>query len=340
MTGLACAPVSGTIVKVPPDAGVSDAWGDWAILREPPPGAVVLDLTKLASVDPLFVLRLRGFIDWHCFNGHEVRVVCPSSPDIRAYLARMHLAKDLPSLCKCDLETLGPNDKSTVLIPIRRLSTVLEGEELEAELEELYMAHFTGGLSGLAEPFTATVSEICDNATTHGRSDVGAAYVSAQRYTRNRCVLVIGDLGVGIPAHMRGEFPDLIDDGDAIRFATKEGFSGTGDPARGIGHQFVIDALKDSKVPRGELRIWSGRGRFRVEAQNGVQGRRRAWTVEHPTVGTWRGYVWSSPVDLVEWTERPKLQGGVSFCRYLSYLRRRPTSRSLPQEVRHAVSLG
>jgi hypothetical protein len=75
---------------------------------------------------------------------------------------------------------------------------------------------------------------------------------------------------------MRGVFPELVDDGDAIREATKEGMSGTGDSERGNGYQYVIDGLKETEVPRGELRVWSGRGRFRVETRNGPQERRRA----------------------------------------------------------------
>jgi hypothetical protein len=199
----------------------------------------------------------------------------------------MHLAIDLPSSCLCDLDTLDPNARSNVLIPIRRLRSPSDGDELEQELSDLYLAHFSGALRRLSEAFTRTVGEISDNATTHGSSAVGVSYVAAQRYAHDRCVLAVGDLGVGIPEHMRRAFPALRDDGDAIREATKEGISGTGDPLRGIGYQYVIDGLKETEVPRGELRVWSGKGRFRVETQNGIQGRRRAWTVEETTMGTW-----------------------------------------------------
>ena len=158
---------------------------------------------------------------------------------------------------------------------------------MEQELGGLYLAHFKGGLSGLAEAFTRTVGEISDNATTHGHSRVGTSYVAAQRYEHDRCVLAIGDLGVGIPEHMRRTFPGLQDDGEAIREATKEGVSGTGDPLRGVGYQYVIDGLKETKIAHGELCVWSGNGRFRVETQNGIQERRRAWSVEEATSGTW-----------------------------------------------------
>jgi hypothetical protein len=122
---------------------------------------------------------------------------------------------------------------------------------------------------------------------THGRSDVGVTYVTAQRYEQRRCVLAIGDLGIGIPEHMRRAFPELTDAEDAIREATKEGVTATGNPHRGIGYQWVIDGMKEANIPVGALRVWSGRGRFRVEVRDGTQVRRDAWAVERPTVGTW-----------------------------------------------------
>lgn len=158
-----------------------------------------------------------------------------------------------------------------------RLSSTTDVVDLEQALGDLYLAHFSGSLARLAEAFTRTVGEISDNATTHGKSSVGVSYcyVAANRYAKG-CSLVVGDLGVGIPTHMRRAFPKLDDDGDAIRIATREGTSGTGNPQRGIGYQYVIDGLKNEHIATGELRVWSGSGRFRVQTVAGVQGRRRA----------------------------------------------------------------
>ncbi len=257
------------------------------LLRDLPAGRLVLDLTSLQSADPLFLVRMRGFVDWHCSMGREIHIMGPSDAQVRVYLERMHLAADLPAKCACDLKTIGSDLKSDVLIPVRRLTTRDDVEELERELSDLYLAHFKGPLGRLAEAFTRTVGEIGDNATTHGRSKAGVSYVAAQRYNHQVCVLAIGDVGIGIPNHMRRAYPELQDDEEAIREATKEGFSGTGDSDRGIGYQFVIDGLKETRVPRGELRVWSGQGRFRVETADGVQIRRRAWKVGEATVGTW-----------------------------------------------------
>jgi hypothetical protein len=162
-----------------------------------------------------------------------------------------------------------------------------DSDALDYDLAGLLSAQFTGELGRLGEAFTRTLSEMCDNATTHGRSDAGVAYVTAQRYQQRRCVLAIGDLGIGIPERMRQAFPQLTNDEEALREATKEGVTSTGEAHRGIGYQWVIDGMKETQVPAGELRIWSGHGRFRVDVRDGTQQRRDAWAVEGRTVGTW-----------------------------------------------------
>jgi hypothetical protein len=276
------------VIPVPANAGTSANWGEWMILEEPPPDVgLAVNLSNLSVTDPLFLARMRGFIDWHCSKGRSVRIVSPRAPHVRRYLERMHVACELPRGCECNLGTLGEDKKSNVLIPIRRLRDSQDSDRLDVELQDLYLAHFDGSLSGVAQAFGTTVSEMSDNATTHGKPEGGVSYVTAQRDGKGRCVLVIGDLGIGIPNHMRHVYPHLADDGDAIREATKEGVSGLDHQHRGYGYQYVIDDLKNVHVARGELRVWSGKGRFRVETRHGIQERRRAWTVEHRTVGTW-----------------------------------------------------
>jgi hypothetical protein len=278
-------------VPVPADGGTSQRWGEWAPLRRPPPAdELLLDLSDVEFVDPFFLVRLRGFIDLHCSNGIPMTIEPPKSSAVRTYLERMDLAGNLPAGCASGLQA-RPAVAGNVLIPIRRLGSTSDVDlMLDGEIATLLDAQFTNSLAGLGLAFTATVSEMCDNATTHGHSNVGTAYVAAQRYSAGRCVLVVGDLGIGIPAHIRRQHPTLLTDDDAIREATKEGVTGaTGSNRnhRGIGYQWVIDSLKEANIPFGELRVWSGRGRFRVEVRDGLQLRRRAWGVEGETAGTW-----------------------------------------------------
>jgi hypothetical protein len=283
---VAYAAMSTTRISVAFD-GVQDlSWAEGVALREAEPGDLVLDLSDLEMIDPLFLARIRGLIDLSAAAGSHVTILPPKKDLIRKYLEFMRLASDLPSNCDCELKSLEVPGSSKILIPIRHLSSTSDVVDLEQALGDLYLAHFSGPLSRLAEAFTRTVGEISDNATTHGKSSAGVSYVAANRYPKG-CILVVGDLGVGIPTHMRKAFPELEDDGDAIRVATREGKSGTGDPQRGIGYQYVIDGLKNEHIATGELRVWSGRGRFRVQTLGGVQVRRRAWSVDEETVGTW-----------------------------------------------------
>jgi hypothetical protein len=72
-----------------------------------------------------------------------------------------------------------------VLIPIRRLSDVRESDLLDDELAELMAAQFTGAIGPLAAAFTMTAGEMCDNATSHGKSDiVGASRMADRREHR------------------------------------------------------------------------------------------------------------------------------------------------------------
>ncbi len=272
-------------IAVPADGGPTDTWVEWIPLQPPANADLLLDLSELAVVGPMLAVRLRALIDMYAAGGNHVHVVAPANAGIRAYFAAMRLGGDLPGNCQCDL---GPEPESLrkVLIPIRRLSDQRESDLLDDELGELLEAQFTGTVGLLAAAFTMTASEMCDNATTHGHSDIVGGYMAAQRLNRH-CILAIGDLGIGIPEHIRKVYPELTADDDAIRLATREGYTGTGIEHRGIGYQEAIDVIKETTVPFGELRVWSGKGRFRVEVRDGVQVRRRAWPVEESTSGTW-----------------------------------------------------
>jgi hypothetical protein len=110
------------IVAVPARAGTSEKWAEWVILRPAPENNIVLDLAELEFADPLFLIRLRAFIDWHCDGGKTVRVIAPRRNGVKNYLCRMGLADDLPAGCECDLGSVDSQDRSDVLISITRLA--------------------------------------------------------------------------------------------------------------------------------------------------------------------------------------------------------------------------
>ena len=174
----------------------------------------------------------------------------------------MGVGDGLPDGCQFELGRVSATEHRAVLIPLTRLHAQTESDRLDEEIGNLLGAQFTNGIAGLGAVFSNTIGELCDNATTHGKNEHGA-YVAAQRYQKTRCVLAIGDIGIGIPEHLRRVHPHLRDDGAAIAEATKERVSGVmGAEAshRGIGYHHVIDTMRETRLPSGLLRIWSGRG--------------------------------------------------------------------------------
>lgn len=275
------------IVDVPARAGTGDGWGEILPLAPAQAGTrIVVDLTNLSFADPYFLLRLRAFMEWHSRNGLNIEVVRPRARDVANYLSRMRIADGLPPGCTCDLAKVEARERKEVLIPVTRLASPVDADHLDSLIGELLQAHFQGQLARLGKAFHAAFAELTDNATTHGASPSGT-FVAAQRYRATRCVLAIADTGIGIPEHVRRAYPYLDDDGVAIAEATKEGVSGADDPShRGIGYQYLIDSMTDTNVPFGDLRIWSGRGRFAVAVRQGEQRLRRGWKTEPQTAGT------------------------------------------------------
>jgi hypothetical protein len=275
---------------VPPDGGASSKWGEWLPLRPAKSNTHLLrlDLSNLQFVDPLFLVRLRAFLDWHSGRGHEIIVEPPRSAHVRNYLSRMGVGDDLPAGCSFDVGRVAAQPHPDVLISLTRLRHRHDAVSLDEDVADLLDGQFSGSLARCVDAFTMTVGEMCDNALSHGKSEHGV-YVAAQRYKSTRCVLAIGDLG--IPTHLRRQHPDLADDGDAIAEATKQEVTGVaGEEAhhRGNGYYHVVDEMQATKIPRGLLRVWSGLGRFSLAMTEGRQTMRRGWsTDEDVTCGTW-----------------------------------------------------
>ncbi len=207
-----------SVVRLSRDGGVNPLWGEGIALHDEYPAEIVLDLGAIEFIDPITLIRLRGLIDLTCTAGCTVAIISPRCTVMRSYLEWMRLGADLPTSCTSDLQTLDSPESSKVLIPVTRLGSTTDVVELERMLEDLYLAYFEGPLALLADAFTRTIGEISDNATTHGRSSFGGAYVAAQRYSNKRCVIAVGDLGIGIAAHM-GQVYASLDDEDHLIIA-------------------------------------------------------------------------------------------------------------------------
>jgi len=241
-----------------------------------------LDMHRVDQVDPPMLVRLAALIDRHAVNGGEFEVRLPQSTAIRRQLESMRV--DSGSEILGISESSGSSTPVGVL-PVTRFSAPAQVDLLASGLNGMLNEHFSGPLRPFAQPLFVALSELCDNATTHGKSPLGA-YVAATRDARGRCSLAVGDLGVGIPAHLRRALPKAGDDGRALERAMSSGISGAGTD-RGGGYTGLFAAIEKSKAPTARLRVWSASGRMTATLKHGRLVHKEARVVSRHTDGTW-----------------------------------------------------
>jgi hypothetical protein len=133
------------------------------------------------------------------------------------------------------------------------------------------------------------VSELCGNAVEHGANPLGC-YVAAQRYEKphRHTVLALGDLGMGIPAHMRRRYTELRGDRTALREAIKEGKTGTGKEERGIGFTSVMEGAEEAQMRYASLDIHSGKAQLQHAVWADPDSEAKTATEDAPyKIGTW-----------------------------------------------------
>jgi len=253
---------------------------------------IVLDATKLRACHPMFLIRLRLFLDWHIAAGHEVTLRAPSDPAVAQHLADMGVGRGLTADVAGGLPE--PSGSPEAMFGVRRLTTPENVEDASADATEV-LHQQAPALAAWGDPVYMAVSELCGNALQHGRDALGA-YVAADRIEgeRRQFRLAIADLGIGIPEHIRHRHPDWRDDTAAITRALVRGVSGTGDDYRGNGFAEVLDVALDRLLIRSRssvsIDIRSAKGWVIVDL---VDGRQSVGPGRSPQSrrGTWITYV-------------------------------------------------
>jgi hypothetical protein len=173
-----------------------------------------------------------------------------------------------------------------VLLSLSRLGGEGVLTDLAVRFRDVFARTFDIGPKAGRGAMEQALFELGDNAATHGASDYGA-YVAAQRCASGRCMLAVGDTGVGIPAHMRRSHGADASDGAAIEHAMRMRTTGTPDLDRGVGYGGIIREMTKVEVPEARLRIWSGGARHSFVVCRGAVREQRTEESVSPTVGTW-----------------------------------------------------
>jgi hypothetical protein len=232
-----------------------DGWRDDFPLAHELPDAIEVDCSKLElPIHPMFAVRLRIFIEWHRAAGRDVKTTPPTDSRAKRVFSAMSIDPSLPVAREDD-----------AIMPVTCMREFLEVEKVAERTQEIleYQLH---DVSSLGHAAFMTMSELGGNAIDHGENDLGA-FAAVRRITepRRQVTIAIGDLGMGVPEHIRRRYPEWRDDGWAIAYATRENVSGTKNPHRGIGFSSVFEAALTASLHSGQMDILSANGFCRIQ---------------------------------------------------------------------------
>jgi len=254
----------------------------------------MLDLSRLERIEPLLVVRLAAWMDVQSVNERRVTVIPPERPGIGVCLAAAGIdeLQHVGGLAAPGRHTA----EADVLLPLVRLDCEADLVSVVLQLKDVLEHHSDIELESGRIAMQQALNELGDNATTHGANEHGA-YVAAMRCANGRCALAVGDLGVGIPTHMRQTHGADVGDGEAIERAMLMRASGTPDQERGVGYRGIVREMTKGAIPHARLRIWSGGASHSLVVGRGKIRDRCTDPNATPTAGTWVTFeVDASPV--------------------------------------------
>jgi anti-sigma regulatory factor (Ser/Thr protein kinase) len=240
-----------------------EAWRSDLPLSPDLPEHLVLDLREVDDVHPMFALRLRVFADWHMAQGRAVDFLPPRTAAAGALLDALQLRAPAQPTGFVDLPDQPAGDRA--IVPITRLRDETAVEEVGRLVREIVEYRLTD-VAALGAACHMAVSELCGNAVEHGANPQGA-YVAVLRSVtpRRRVSIAVADLGIGIPEHLRRQYPELSDDDHAIALAMQPRTTGTGRSNRGNGFSETFEAALASSLHALRIEIHAANGFVRRE---------------------------------------------------------------------------
>lgn len=273
-------------LALPARAGGPDGWRHDLPLDDKLPDTVTLDFDGVRpGLHPTFLVRLATFVRWHRNRGRRV-LTEDIAPLVLAELGGTGLASH-QAMPAAALRVHPPS--TTWMTNEREVD-----DAAEALRRSLIDSHEAEAV--LADALFSAVSELASNALQHSGADLGVC-LSMRRRTQPRIhvELSIGDLGIGVPEHLRRRYPEWGDDEYAVAMALEDGVSGTGDPHRGYGYNHTFAEALTQSVHAARLEVHSARGfvrrqivqeRFSTDAFSMPQYRRGTllcWTLTTAT---------------------------------------------------------
>ena len=192
---------------------------------------------------------------------------------MRSYLNRLGLFEVLES-GSIEVDNLGlPNpDQGHLILPLTRLNTVPQVEELENSINDNLIQSKLSS-ANLYDHVNWVFGELANNAVEHSDSTIRYGYVQYYDFEAHpRFVCAIADGGIGIRESLRknreheGKVPNDV---CAIKYALEENVSAFGN-TRGLGLAHIVELVLP---PDRELNITSGNGFLHVDGKRQTTSR-------------------------------------------------------------------
>lgn len=235
-----------------------------------------IDLSEVSWLTPFDVVAIASLRARLAAEGQIPELVAPRTPAVREYLAAVAQSGHAATLPR------------GLVIGLQQLPTADAWDDLLPEIVPRLFA----GLPDwdLARRSLEVLSELIDNAGTHGASAAGT-FVCAQSYKGGSGLppglwLAVADAGRGIPSHLRlnPRYAELEADEELIRLARRPWVTGTRD-RRGWGLVSVFENAAGSGGGEVLIRSGGGEGSFRPRPEAPPFARYRARAPRLP--GTW-----------------------------------------------------
>ena len=250
-------------------------------------GPCVVDLSKLEFATPFDLVALASLLT-SSREGSAVTLIPPTDDQVSNYLQRMNLPAALDGRVVV-APAFGPETPRDETPSLIELASVRRAQDVQPIIDRLMPKLVTVLPEPACRDVFRIISELLENAATHGDSAVGS-FIAAQYYTGATSGMPPGfwigvaDAGVGFRAHMarNAAYRDLDSIG-AIRVASQPGVSSSGDPNRGLGLASVRRAAGHGSRGDVIIRSGNGEGHFFVGPQGATARYRPLPKIE----GTW-----------------------------------------------------
>lgn len=203
-----------------------------AVQLEDAPGddEAVLDASDLRGLHPLLAVRLALWIDRQEARGTRIAITEPRDDSTRRLFQAFSLGEEVAGVARA----LAEGDPEIILRPTR-LVELTEVDLLADMMVQPLVDHFDDA-AVVRDAVLMAISELCQNAVERGASPAGCVVAASRGEVDGirKIMLGVGDLGIGIPKHIRNAHSEFVLDEHAIGQALKEGVSGTQRADRGF----------------------------------------------------------------------------------------------------------